>query len=69
MQEANGKMEFFYQFNDQEGSVLMTLHPGSSLPKVLEAFETFLRAAGYVFDGQVDIIDSYIPTDPNAEQN
>lgn len=68
MKEANGKMEFFYQYKEGDGSIAMTLPPDATLEEALEGFETFLRAAGYVFDGQIDIIDSCI-VDPNAEAN
>lgn len=70
MDKPTGKMEFFYQYDEYTGSVTMTLSPGTPLPQVLEAFEKFLLASGYVFDGIVDIVDEVsVPQDPNAEQN
>lgn len=71
MNQPKGKLEFTYQFDEYEPRVMMTLSPGTPLPQVLEAFETFLLASGYAFDGMVDIVDKdgYIPVDPNAEQN
>lgn len=77
MDTANGKMEFFYQFRDGDGSVKITLPADASLEEALEGFETFLLAAGYSFDGQVEINGNVvIPdeadsdlVDPNAELN
>lgn len=72
MKEANGKMEFTYQFSDHDPKVTMTLSPGMDLGDVIEAFETFLLAAGYVFNGQLEINGNYADSDlvdPNAEQN
>lgn len=69
MSQLNGKMEFTFQASDYEPKIVMTLSPESALPQVLEAFEQFLLAAGYVFDGQVDIVDQDVYSDPNAGQN
>lgn len=71
MNEDNGKMEFFYQYKEGDGSIAMTLPPDASLAEAIEGFETFLRAAGYVFDGQLEINGNFDPTlhDPHAEQN
>lgn len=71
MNEFKGRMEFFHQYGDDSGSVKMTLPPDATLEEALEGFETFLRAAGYVFDGQVEINGNFDPSlhDPNAERN
>lgn len=69
MNDNNGKMEFTYQFADLSPKVTVTLSAGSALPEVLESFEAFLRAAGYHFDGQVDIIEAITYQDPKAEEN
>jgi len=72
MNTANGKMEFFYQYREGDGTVSITLPPDATLEEALEGFETFLLAAGYSFDGQVEIngniADSNL-VDPNAERN
>jgi len=51
-------MIFEYQFEEHEPKVRVELSPQSALPEVLEQFEAFLRAAGYSFDGYVDIIEA-----------
>lgn len=50
-------MTFIYQFDERDIKVEVTILPDSDLPTVLEAFERFLRGAGYSFKGYVDIID------------
>lgn len=53
--EMNGYIEFFYQFSDRHPAVSVRMSPDAAIPEVLEAFEGFLRAAGYHFTGQLDI--------------
>lgn len=67
MNECNGKMEFFYQYREGDGTVALTLPADASLAEAIEGFETFLRAAGYVFDGNLEINGNFI--DPSAEVN
>ena len=50
-------IKFEYEFDDDSPRIEMTLQPTSTLPQVLQSFEAFLRASGYVFNGMVDIID------------
>lgn len=50
-------MQFIYQFEPNAPKVTMEISPESSLPDVLEAFESFLRAAGYSFEGTLDIVE------------
>lgn len=71
MREANGKLEYTYQYSTHDPKVSMTLSPETPLGDAIEAFEAFLRAAGYSFAGHVEINGNYDPTlhDPNAEQN
>lgn len=72
MQEPKGKMEFFYQYGEDEGSVKVTLPADAALEEALEGFETFLLAAGYVFDGQIEINGNIVDSDfidPNAGGN
>ncbi len=55
-----------YEFSktDKQSKVSVVLrHPDQSLPDVLHAFEDFLRAAGFVFAGQIEIIDDSISED------
>lgn len=65
MNECNGKLELVYQFSDKDPKIHMIMSPESGLEEVLEAFERFLRAAGYCFDGQIEINGNII----DAEQN
>lgn len=65
MNEFDGKFEFFYQYSKSDPKIVMTLHPESTLDEVIGAFETFLRSAGYSFDGQLEINGNII----DAEQN
>ena len=39
-----------------ESMVEITLDSHSTLTEVIEKFEVFLRACGYVFDGYLDIV-------------
>ena len=72
MRECNGKMEFFYQYKEGDGSVSITLPSDATLEEALEGFETFLLAAGYSFSGRVEINGNVVDSDlvdPNAERN
>lgn len=72
MNETNGKMEFFYQYSDKYGSVKVTLPPDATLDEALVSFEAFLRAIGYIFDGELNINGNFNDadlSDPNAEMN
>jgi hypothetical protein len=70
MEDNTGMIEFFYQFKEGDPAVSVRLSPGSDLLHILEAFEGFLRAAGYSFHGQVDIVTiEAIPQDPSADLN
>ncbi len=66
--EMDGYMEFFYQFNQKSPAVSIRLSPDTALPEVFEAFEQFLRGAGYSFNGQIDLVDD-VPQDSQAEYN
>ena len=67
--EMDGYMEFFYQFGKDHPAVSVRLSPSSDLGEVLVSFEAFLRAAGYCFTGEVDIIRDEVPQDSEAELN
>lgn len=70
MEDNTGMIEFYYQFDSQHPAISIRLVPDSPLPEVLEAFEAFLKAAGYNFSGQVDIVTvEAIPQDPQADLN
>lgn len=49
---------FVSQYDDVSLKVEFNLHSDATLPDVLEAFESFLYATGYRFDGVVDIINT-----------
>lgn len=65
MKEINGKMEFFYQYKDGDGSVCLTLPSDASLSEAIEGFETFLVAAGYVFTGRLEINGNVLDSEKN----
>ncbi len=67
--EMDGYMEFFYQFSKDAPAISVRLSPGSDLSEVLTSFEGFLRAAGYVFTGEVDIIREQTPQYDESERN
>lgn len=48
--------------------VAMSMPSESSLPDVIEVFETFLLAAGYRFKGRLDFVDDE-PSDIKPEYN
>ena len=54
-QKANDGTDFRYHPNE----VITVYTDAEELPKVLEAFDRFLRGAGYVFDGKVTIEEDY----------
>lgn len=72
MYENDGKIEFIYDQGDG-GSVRLSISADAPLNDVLEAFEKFLQAAGYSFNGMVDIIEiNEVNGDiigPNTEMN
>ncbi len=61
MERLNGKLEFYYKFDTHQPEITVTLSPDSDLSQVFEAFEGFLRAAGYQIDGVIDVVN------PDAE--
>jgi len=70
MEDNTGMMEFYFNYDGQHPAISIRLSPDSSLPVVLETFEAFLRAAGYNFPGQVNIITvEEVPQDPSADLN
>ncbi len=66
MDRLNGKIEFYYKFDDGHPEVRVTLSPDSNLGDIFVSFEGFLRAAGYHFEGVVDIVNDDIPQENEA---
>lgn len=59
-------MKFTYQYDDVSPLVEVTISPQSTLLETLEAFEGFLKAAGYHFDGELDFVQDLETVDPEA---
>jgi hypothetical protein len=56
MSDEEGTFKFVYQYSPSHPKVVIELHRDSTLhDDVLPAFEGFLKAAGYVFDGEIVI--------------
>lgn len=51
----NGRMEFIYQYSDVYPYVSVRLSPQATLDEAIRSFESFLKAAGYSFDGELVI--------------
>lgn len=73
MDLSKDKIQFISEL-DGSASVTMTLPADANLGEVLEAFEAFLRASGYEFYGEVNIVDDSeyddsLIYDPKAEEN
>lgn len=49
------KMRFEYQWDADSPRIVVELPAYATLSDVVEAFNGFLRASGYVFDGQLTI--------------
>ncbi len=58
--EMDGYMEFFYQNSPSDPAISMRISPHSDLGQVFEAFEQFLRGAGYHFEGRLDILSDEV---------
>ena len=50
-------MKFECQHDEHDPKVVMELSAQSTLPDVVSQFELFLKACGYVFDGQLDFVE------------
>jgi len=53
-------MKFSYQYSPADKKIEISLHRDSSLDSVIDAFEAFLRDAGYSFDGHIDVIENKV---------
>ena len=51
-------IRFSYQFDDRTPLVEVTLSPDSTVGEVLEAFQSFLIASGYVINGEIDVVNA-----------
>lgn len=50
-------MKFTYNYGPEHPRIEISLHKDSTLDSVLEAFEGFLKAAGYSFDGHLEFVN------------
>jgi len=50
-------MKFEHQYGPTQPLIVMEVHEDASLPEVLMAFESFLKACTYNFDGQLEIVN------------
>lgn len=66
--KMDGKMEFFYQFEETAPKIVMTISPQSSLDEVFESFEQFLKGCGYSFEGNIEIVNDEL-IEANNEQS
>lgn len=48
-----------------KGKITVEVDEELGLDQVLGGFEAFLRGAGFVFDGQIDVVEPYNATDLN----
>lgn len=54
------KFEWVNPYNDQEPrKVVIEVGQDADLTEMLEAFESYLKAVGYYFDGNVDIVPEH----------
>lgn len=58
MADEQGYIEFFYQYSSTHPAISIRLAPDSDLTQLFESFEGFLRAAGYHFDGTIEIVQA-----------
>jgi hypothetical protein len=50
-------LKFTYQYEEHGPLIEVTLPSDSILGDVFQSFEGFLKAAGYHFDGVIDLVD------------
>ena len=56
-------------FQDAISSKRKIEFTADSLSHVLEQFEMFLRGCGYVFEGQIDIVDDFAKTTESVDED
>ena len=54
-------MKFTYQYDASSPLIEITLSPDATLGDALFYFEGFLKASGYAFNGEIDLIESIGP--------
>ena len=59
----------FEQKTYSNGSVIIEISDGATLDEALDAFGRFLRAVGYVFDGEVLTYNSKVEQVPYEEDD
>ena len=50
-------VEFKSQYSQGSTILTMQVSSDSTLPEIIEDFERFLRATGYIFAGHLDIVE------------
>ena len=56
-QETEGESKVKFTHNTGNGGqVSVTLEDGANLSEVIERFEGFLKACGFVFEGELDFV-------------
>lgn len=57
-------MKYKFVYKDVDGAKVIKTFEAVTLTQVLDGFQSFLKAAGFVFNGEVDIInDDYSPVE------
>lgn len=51
---------FESQYEDHAPKVTVEVHSDSNLSEVVEAFESFLKATGFVFEGRLEIVEDAV---------
>lgn len=66
--ERGLNMKLIYQYDENSPKIKVTLSSDASLSDVLETFQSFLVASGYVIDGTIDIVpnESAVPEEING---
>lgn len=56
----------FVSTNESDGDYIEVRTTANYLPKILENFENFLRAAGFSYKGHLEIVDDEVDTESEA---
>lgn len=60
---------FESQYEDNAPKVTVEVHSDSTLPDVISAFESFLKATGFAFDGRLEIVEDIWTGDELRERS
>ena len=60
---------FGSQYEENAPKVIVRVHSDSTLPDVISAFESFLKATGYSFDGRLEIVEDVWTGDELRERS